>query len=952
MLTSTDIIPFVNDPNSIQRYILNWTQAANNGTIDIVDPSNPFTMLLEATAAVSSATQISSINNIRKKHASLGTTRDELYPHLNDTVISNMFATPSEANIIFKINVQELQQTGYRPTDATYVEMTLPKYTEVMVAETYFTLLNNIVIRLYDNNTVFVEQQTDTSSIAINSLGILDGYIVTDGAGNPTIIFETVLKQVKRIAANDTVTAGESYIRTVNIADQFYYANVSYNNANTNGNYISLNTVYDDSYIDPNNPSVYVIQGDGFITIKVPDVYTVDGTVSGNTLVEVYYTQGNIYLPINNYSVTDFTVTKGNTGANASTAVAANITVLASSRDVVNGGLNSLTTDEMKAAIINNSTNLLEVPITEQSLKKNASFNNYEIFKALDVITNRLYIASRNTPVVDSILINARADVYTNTVQAKLSDLVNNSNIYISNDIFVIKSNTVFKEINNIVTIVDDAEMNTIKAMSNSDKIDYFKNSKYFYTPYYYVVDKTDTMVNSRVYDLDSPIINSIKIIGKNTNVVPRVNINQYLIQKTSVGYKFGFTLSTNTDFDNLDPTMIRGMLALPLVNSAEYSYYETTYDPVNKYMYFNILTNDYIDPDNGITITNGDSVITDLIIALQNDVLVYIYTIDDKVTDSTKYFYSEIFYNTKYNNVTVFSKEQLNITFGNFIQYIWDKLHNTYSERMYKRYSDDVLDYYSEDVYGTDPKTGSIFTTTRDTNGVVSLTYIKTHSKGDPKLDSNGNQLYVHRKGDVILDANDNPIVDQYNGVIRYIDILMYEYEYILATSNAYISYVQLLYDNINTWLLTQLPDLNNITLENTDILFKSYKTTLPVKVMVGNVINTIPYTVSPVVTIYVTKNNYSNVELQLITNKIGAIIHSALDTTNISLSDIKSNIITVDSNIIGVKITGLDGSNNLEIFNIYDKTVRLAINKVLALDNNNDLIVNYDITLNVQQI
>lgn len=1036
VLDAQEMRKFIYDPNKIQTLMLDYIREANKGQLDIVDPTNPFTMLLEATAVNGSNPILEMKTLMRRMYSNLANTKQDLYPHLYDSVLINMFSVPSEANIVFYINIMELKQNGYRPTGAKYIETVIPEYTEVTVADTTFTLLNDIIVRLYDEGSVFVEQQTSKSPIAINSLGILPGVVVSDAESNSWILFETTVKQIKRNVVSDTIIVSEGFNKTVKITDQYYYSDVAYKNSNTNGKYVSLAKTHDDAYIDPYTPTVFISQGTDSINFKIPDVYVVDGGISGNTNITIYQTKGRLFLPINSYKTDDFSLVLGNIGKTLSSATSPNITILANSRYIVDGGRDELTVDEIKQAIITNTTGANELPITNDSIKRLGSFNDFEMFKAIDILTSRTYIASRNTSTIDTSLINSRADIFTNRVQIVLSDYLNNDNVYIKNDIFVIKSGTLFVDKNGIVSIVDQDELNNIKLLSKVEMLNYFKVHKYFITPYYYVIDKQETIVNTRVYDLDTPELNNLILLGKNVNIIPRVNIDKYLIEKTSTGYKITMSLIGNKDFDKLDPTKVRAQLKIDLYDSTEAVYYESTYDVNTKYISFDITTDDYIDSNDNMVVTNGTTTLSSVIISLMTNLTITIYTLDTTIIDPSHYLANEL-YITKGDYITVFSKEKLAVIFGTNLKYIWNKVSAKYNERKYLKYTQNIPLVYNKIVYNTDATTGTIFgvnnvkpvidaaitvvasaaysiiidsviysytstsnaTLTTIQNGLIAaitstivtvaknstgliltgvtagldvsitatsnisitittpassdLAYSILHNIGDPVLDASGAPVYEHKIGDVVMDTNGLPKVDTTNGVIRYIDILMLEYEYKLADTNVYINYYKMLLDTLRLWLTTQLGTLNEAMLENTSALFKSYKSVLPIKVDVSGTVISLPYLVRPIVTIYVRTNTYTQEEVNAIKNKIGHIIHHTLDGITVSLEVIKKTIMAeIDTNIVGVKIVGIDNVGGLEVFNLNDKTVRLVIDKIMNLNLNNELTVEYDLSLNIQQI
>jgi len=948
MLNKEEMLNFVYDPNSIQSYILDKIEESLNGEIDIVDPTNPFTMLLESTAITASSSILEMKNNIRKMYPALAYSKDELYPHLTDDVIPNMFSIPAVADMVFYINMLDLKQNGYREAGWDYIEMTLPEYTEVVVANTTFTLLNDILIRLYDNGSVFIEQQYNSNSIAINEIGIINSVITSSTSGDSWLLFETKIKQVKRITNNDIIVPSEGFYKQIFINDQYFYSDVMYKNASTNNVYTPLYRSHSDEYIDPGKPTVYIKESDGSIEYRIPDVYLMSGTVSGNISVVTYETKGKVYIPINNYTLEDYQLTLGNTGKDERTAVSPNITILVSSRNVVDGGVDSISVEDLKKRIVYNTTGDIDLPITEYDIKEKAKFQGFELFKAMDIITDRLYIASKSTTNLKSDIIESRADVYSNTVRLVIGDLLTNDKVHVDEDVAIIKSNTIFRENNGIVTIIDNNEYQYINSLSNNKKVNYFKDKRYFFTPYYYVIDKNNNIVNTRVYNLDSPELESIKILDKNNNISLRMNIDKYIVHKIETGYKVTILPVLNKDFENVNLDLLKMQIAIPLVNSNDYIYYTGSYNQATGYVDIYIDTDSYIDKDNLLLLKNGTSYISNKLVDLNSKVLMYSYIEDTNVIDNTDYLLEEIYADNK-DRISVITKETANLIFGTNLKYIWNRVHNEFSERMYLKYTTDKPLLYKEDVYQEDPTDGSIF----DIDETGNVVYNILHHEGDPVLDTDNNQVYEYKVGDIVIGEDGLPVIDNDNGIIRYVDILMFELEYKLATSIVYNNYKDLLFKTVYDWIYTQITELNDLTLENTDILYRSYKSSKPVKININNVTYSSPYSISPIVTIYSIVNEYTQDEINVMKKQIGDIIHDVLDGINIKLSDIKQNIIAkLGSDIVGVKITGLDNIGDLEVFNITDKATRLTMNKVLKIDNNNDLIVNYDLTLNIQKV
>jgi len=1123
-LTPEEMESFNTDPIKMQSYILDYHERIMNGNYDIVDPTNPFMMLLEASCVTAAGSTINHINTLGKLYPRLGSKKEDTYRHLSDAELTNMFTVPAEAKIVFMINVANLKQYGYRPSGANYVTMTLPEYTEVTVSNTTFTLLNDINIILYDDNEIFVEQQISNLDIGVKDIGIIQPYINSGTDGVSWIMFETIVKQVKRRLFKDTIIIADGYNRKIQLTDQYFYSNVSYKNESTAGEYVAINKSHSDEYIDPYIPTIYINHNDTDVNYKIPDIYLVEKLITGNLNIELFETKGKLYLPINKYKIQDFIITLGNYGKSEAAAVSKNIMMLATSRYVVDGGMSEITYEELQNSIIYNTTGENDLPITDYEIKQRGKFNGFEVFKALDIITERLFIASKNISELTNDNTTTRADIFINTTKLMLNELPITDKIYTDNDIIIIKSGAVFKEEDYNVKLVSDYEINAINTLTNPEKEIYFTDKRYFITPFYYIIDKTDYVVNSRVYDMDQPVINSMKLVGKNNNMNARVNTAQGGIVTTTTGYTLAFTIVGNNDFGDIDPTKIFAQLAIPIANSNLMAYYTGQYDFNTQRITFTIDTDFYIDEDNNIILTNGDAIVSIIKTELTLNAVLHIYALDSDIIDDTGYLHSEMNFITS-DTTVVFSKEIINITLGNNIEYIWNRVNNTYSDRMYQTYPIDVPLVYEKNVYDIDPNTNTIFDITKtvrsdkltftvvndttyalvlnstdysylsdadatmdeirdgliteitDTNvsvvktkrednitialantfqydvtinsvlysyvsdsdatlveiqdGLIAaitdvnvtvtatidginiiaiadggdytisvdptnltlsnisladsliitgistigdysitvddpnivltnislystdLTYNLLHEAGDPVLDGLGNPINKYNAGDIVVDENNLPIVDQEGGVIRYIDILMVEYIYKLTTTKVGSNY----YTNVIKWitdmLITSMEDLNKNTLENTKIVYKSYKSAKEVKVLINDNIHYFPYIVTPTVNLYSERGGYTEIELDNFKSTIGAIIHKHLDEGTISYANIRTEILdTLGREFVGVKLSGLSTTDDVEVFNMYDKTSRIIVGKQLVNDTNNNLIVKYMIDLQITKI
>lgn len=946
-INTDDIKSYIYDPTGMQKYVLDELDTASEGKYSVVDVTNPFVVAVETAVTCAAAALHETSNQIRKQYPSLATMEDDLFHHITDNESTSMFATPAEVKLRFAVNAVDMKNYGVEAEDGSYREIVIPSGTVITALDTNMTLLNDILVRLYSNNEVFVEQQLDNSNdLAYNDVSILGASLMTD-AGNATwIYFDTWVKQLTKKTINQAISKSSGFSKLVNLDDSFCHANVYYSNSTTSG-YSAITKMFNDEYIDPLSASVVVKIYNGAVLFKIPDQYIMEGYISGTVKVDLYETKGKQYLPLNKYQYSDFSYKLGDTGKSSQTAASANVAIMISAMTIMDGGTDAMSVSDLRDNIINNTTGDIDLPITEKQIEQYGNLNGYTIIKNLDIVTEREFLGLKSIPEVSNNLIFAQHTVFFNTAKIVVNDLVGLDNIIITNDRFIIKSNTIFKNENSIFRILSNNELEYLKNLNNFGLVSHLKKNKLFFNPFYYVIEKSESFINSRVYDLDNPTINHTMIKEKNISMLQRANIKKYTIKKTDNGYKLYVNLATNESFDKLEKRNIILQIKIPLYGGKSYAYIDGEYDSIKDYYSFNIDTNLSISEDETIDLKNGRSAISTKEFSLTTNIDLYICTTDVNVADPVNFLRSDVDISTY--NVVVFTKETINVTFGKELKYIYNNLYNTYGERKYRTYAEDIPMVYKEDVYEVDPTTGGIVSVVK-VDGEDKIKYNLVHSAGDPILDDQGEPVYLHRKGETVTDENGNPVVDLDVGVIRYIDILMMEYEFLACTSNAYNNYNKLTIENLKYYILEELEEINAKLLEKTSIKFKSFNTVGNLAIKSNNTTMYIDNNCSPKVTLYV-----QNVSLINTTTKesykttIGTIFNQYFDKSKIVLEDIKSSIKNkLGSTISGVKITGVDSLNS-EIINIKDTTNRLYLNKIMETNKNNELVVKYDLDLDI---
>ena len=942
------------NPTLIQSKILNSIEENSDGNITFTDPTNPFLMLMEANIDLTNSALQESISNLRKNYSSLAIRPADLYHHLSDIEMVNVFAIPAEATMLFTVNLNDLIDNGYEEEDK-YI-MSIPEYSTITVSNTKFTTLNDIKITYYKSSKkAYIEQMISDDDLSIKDLGVLRNDIIKDNNDNEWIVFETMIKQLERFTVEDNIIKGMGFQKEVEFADQYHYSIVYIKNPNTGNEWMKINTTHSDIVFDPEKPTVHVKVMDNHVLYTVPELYLLNNTISGLIRIVVYSSKGELTLNINKFPMDDFSLLLGNTAKNNYTAVTPNIVTLTSSNHVVDGGRNQRTMEELRSIIINNTTGKNEAPITSNELKEYASYNGFYIDKVLDVITDRYFIATKNIPEPINKKIKSKMDVFINKTEFVLSDYLMNDYVNIvDSTTAVIRSGATFINENNKVRMLSNAKYEYLKNLNNEPLVLELLNNKYFYTPFYYITSIIDGITTSRVFDFDVPKLDNLRILSKINGDIS-VNIDKFTTYSTNKGFTIIFTVLGNELFSKIPTDNVKAQLSIKMSNTEDRVYFYATMERVTGYLKFEIDTNFFVNDDNELMLLNGNKELIVANIDLETDLEVILYT-NSETVNRTKYGVTdEIVYDLDVNRMAL-SKETVSVTFGKELKYLWNSVNTDYTDRKYKLYDTDIPMRYTEDIYDMDIEDGSFFDAVdTDGDGVCDkLEYKLIHEKGDIVKDSEGNELYIHRKGDPVLDDKGNPVIDGVSGIVRYIDILMLEHEYRLDTSVLYSDYKETINDLLRLYIDKYMNDLNEKMLDNTTVFYSPSRSNSNAVLTVGAKKYVTNQFVSPVVTLYVSENSpINNDKLSYLKSIVGIIIHGHLDNGVVNINDIKEDIKkSFGTSLKGVKLTNLDGGHDFEMFNIENNTSRLTIKKKIMYDVKKEINIEYDIDLRIYTV
>ncbi len=952
----------LHNPVAMQHLVLDEIDAGYENKNVIVDPTNPVMMLLEAIVTGTAAGLDETYSTVRKIYPKLAIEGGDLFHLLSDNELDNIFAIPSTGVFYIRIPVTDITTYGTVGNDGTgnaiSSTVTLPMYTTITVNGVMFTLLNDINVTINKSGVPTVIQLQGDAN-AFNDVGLLPSALVTDTDGVPFVGFSLRLKQVTKTSVVEKMTISNKLDITVPLnGDSLYYAVCS--ELTSNMGPVILGQSYSNEFLDGKSKTVYISRHPDAVNFNLPSIYTTHISSGNSIAIDVFTTQGELYLPLARYEQNEFIVNIPNGH------ISANVQVIANGTLPLTGGRNEKSIEELREMIVQNSTGPNSVPITDYSMKDSVTSEGFTAFKDIDVLTDRIYTVTRDLPDYNNNSIYTKMNIFNNFIKVNPADYRNdaggsdNAFIGINNasNIITIRPGAVFENKNNVMELINNDEYAKIKSSLLTGDPSTVTGNKYFFTPYAYMLDTSNNnLMDASIYQLDAPKISNLLIMSRGVTTTGVANTNRHgVIRNTNGSYKMKFEIISNDVLDATivkDATSVKFVIVIPLTNGMV-MHLSTTLKNTTKLFTIDLQTTG--------DILNGELVVNTEIYNMDTPTKLTIFEIASKllVADpstqtitiplefkTTNYIYTEDAsvdegkgVDLVSNNLlgladtaltTIYSKETMDIELGKEITTLWNRVNTVGTGRSYEQYTagehipvpghykyDDVTDSYVFEP-----------STTKEAIG------------GEYKVDTNGNRIVSETNID---------------GRELWLDVLMLEYEYRAVTERSGSLYLTEMLDVINNWLNNDIPNMNKNVLEKTNILFRGTRSVESVRIMVNDVIKKIPSLVSPKIKLYTNRNDFTEDEHKLINIRVSNVLEKWLSEVYIAKHLITEDIKKVlGADVLAVNITGLDDvvGGDYESFKIMDMGRRLSLRKNLVTTFNNDaIVVKNDITIEILKI
>ena len=926
------------NPSSIQQGCLDVLEDVLDGK-DVVDASNPFMFLLEASATMAAVGIAESESVMRSKYGLLANTEDELYNHMSDLDYIGRWATPGRVELNIYIPVNAIEDVAVvNPINPNLRSLVLPGDTRIGVNGVSLAIGYPIQIDILPHGGYQVlYDTTDDNPLYDVSSNIVEHHLsrigeITYLGMTLTAIQYDMSTGTYPLETNTTLEA------SVPFTDDFVMVRAYMDSGN--GMWVPIRTTHSLQVYDVNYVTAVLEVHNGNVIASIPEIYNTAGMLGVAIRFDIITTKGDIVRDLGEVPEGDYQFEWRNLDGFDSNVLSSKLGGLSNTRifstKVLGGGTDAMDLEEFRKHVIYGSK-ASAIPVTDEQLAQRLELNGFSVEKYNDNLMSRLFIASKpllprtrkkvDLPVKASnntLLLIEGAPGYSRAIADNSS---RKRSTLLAGGLYRVSSNN--------TEMLTDVELNTIEQLRDTDPtlfVNEMNSNDYYFSPFYYVMDYTLGTFKVRPYQLDDPGVHTRSFVDDNHNLAYGINTistevdlvgDDYVVTiKTSIPAGLGTTNTLHAQMAFRDGLLNR----YGFINNSTVSYNGKVAT-----FTFNLTTTYDVDSFNQIEITSmfsGQGNLNSLYIPLLGEFELYYLVETNASLPST---FSNRYDDTKFLNAVVGATyETVTISFGRHLPALYTPNRSIVGADTYLKHTQDVMLTYDEDVYVRDAD-GAVYTIV---NGDVVFTV--EHAEGDPYLDGNSQPMVKYHTGTNIVDGNGMPIIDVPGVVTRQIGILLVSASYRYSTSVDIQEYRDGLNDNILSYLDNDIARTAGNLPERTELKFLPRGSTGKARIGLGGDVSTyLDPNLSFEVTYHLSFTGYKDVTLRnKLIGQARTVISNAVGLTTISSQEIGRQLITLGgAEIDSVAVTPWGSNNDIQVMSLIDTDSAFGINESLVI-------------------
>ena len=392
------------NPASIQQTSLELLQQYLNGETDIVDATNPFMKLVETSAVNTAGFIIDNEVTTRAQYPSCAQTLEDLYLHMSDKDYIDRFASPAITKFTIVVPMKQVLASMITDPATGIKKIVIPRNSEFIIEDTIFSIQYPIEIKQLIHGGIQVVYDTDNKSpLQSLSTNVVD-YKITKikNLDDDVLIMDVDVVQFTIKSKTTEINSAKLMRQTIDFNDQFYYARVYYKNNASNSKWKEIKTTHTDQVYDIGEVTAVLKVINNKLEVYIPQIYFTNNMVSGSVRVDIYQTKGEISISLDKFKPSSFkarwiAIDKAdNTAAVAAWVKIPDVFIY--SNETVYGGKNQLSFDQLRKRVMTNAIGDRNVPITNAQITSHIENRGFDIVKTLDLVTNRIFHATRALP--------------------------------------------------------------------------------------------------------------------------------------------------------------------------------------------------------------------------------------------------------------------------------------------------------------------------------------------------------------------------------------------------------------------------------------------------------------------------------------------------------------------------------------------------------------------------
>lgn len=960
------MIDLRNDPSLMVDYSLDLLDQAMDGSVNIINATNPAMFAFELAALTGSAIMQNHQDLITEFYPKLSASYEDLYRSMSDEDYKNRFCTPSRLTVNMIFNADEIRARAVQldggdndDIDSIYSKLVIPRNTQITVMDTTFSLEYPIEIRVMKHGgfVVVYDVSEPTPLLTVESNQLDWKEIVFN---NEQMLYVTIpLRQFKATSYISTITSISGFNNQFPLrGDQFYYVRV-FTRANTTDAWTEAYVTHDDLVYD-NKKLTFVAQVlEDSVKVVLPEVYISNNLGVGRQVrIDVYTSKGKLIietlsLQAANISAVyqDFNYDSGTLSKYSTPLTVFNEKTMTITTSV-SGGLDGKSLDDLREDVIY-TANQTSLPITPDQVSKTLSDLGYGTLKSEDMVTNRIYQATRElNPQTNKSDISTPIGTGIVTLQSSMAQLVSNSAVKDNGLRLTVTPSAVYRMDGGIYRMLSDAELSLMYAASLEDRALTVNNNVFMYSPFYMVYDANNDAFTTRCYDLDRPSVPYRVFTYENNSLGVQLNASSFTLKKSSNGYRVTVVTNSQDFYKNLADEDVACQLLFMPEGETNYGYLNGTLIGRDKnrerIWQFDIDSNMDITADDELILTSfgqfGNAP-SKLRTQLEKQFTLLNCIAKDKSPNDIVASDSDKKLGTWYlpKPFVVVTEQSYDVVFGSALTYLYQRSRSITSNIEYQKYDVDVPWRYAETVYQRDPQTNQLVF---DSNNQP----IILHAKGDIMYDAEGVIIYRYRVGDIKSDAQGNPIPLNERVIVREVDIVGLDGAYYFSTNSLDAAYVSEVISDLVNWVTDDMVQVKKQLLEKTTVSLRP-KQTLGLINVIANAKESrqISAAIGFNITFYMTDNGYKNTSLrENLSSKVSGAIKAVIAKSTFGNTDLVDSLRPYrTSDVVDIEFEGLGVKNDISVLTALDDTMRCAIKKRLDVASDNTLTVKEDINI-----